>query len=145
MNKINTDKKIHSFLNSSRYKKLSLVFGFTIWLMATLAFRFWENSFFFIDDLTVMSSLFIITIPVLYLLIKWFFNKLKLNKSQITESVIFMSVPGMVLDAFAIKYHNLVFPTMSKEEIIVLASWVVWAYVVVLVIGLVSKEKGQYK
>ena len=123
------------------YKKYSAIFGFTIWLIATLLFRFWENSFFFIDNSIVITSLFLGTIPILYFLMKWFFNKFRLRKNQILESAILMSIPGMILDVIAIKYHFLVFPTMSKEEIIVLTSWVIWAYTVVLLIGLLSKQE----
>ena len=141
MSKINTDKVIAKIFNAMRYKKHSIAFGFTIWLVATLVFRFWENSFFFIDNSTVITSLFIGTIPVLYFLIKWFFSKYKLRENEMTQSVILMSIPGMILDVFAIKYHDLVFPTMTNQEIIVLASWVIWAYVIVLLIGLLSKEK----
>lgn len=123
------------------YKKFSLIFGFTLWLIATLVFRFAENNFFFIDNFIVISSLYIGTIPVLYLFVKWVFNKFQLTNTQMKESVILMSIPGMVLDTFAIKFYYLVFPTLSKDEAIILGSWVIWAYVVVLLIGLLSKKE----
>lgn len=123
------------------YKIFSLLFGFALWLIATLVFRFAENSFFIIDNFVIITSLYIGTIPVLYFLVKFVFNKFQLTNPQMIESVIFMSIPGMILDTFAIKYYYLVFPTLSKDEAITLGSWVIWSYVVVLLIGLLSKRR----
>ncbi len=122
------------------YKKNSLTFGFLIWLLATLVFRFAENSFFLIENTIVISTLYIVTVPVLYFLVGWFFKKNQLSNSKRIRSAVLMSLPGMVLDTLAIKYYYLVFPTLSKDEAIILGSWIIWAYATVLIIGLIPKK-----
>jgi hypothetical protein len=51
-----------------------------------------------------------------------------------------MAAPGMLGDVLCIQFHDVVFPTLSIEQVIVLSSWIVWAYVVVLLVGLSRKK-----
>ncbi len=123
------------------YKKFSLIFGLSIWLIATLVFRYTASSFFNIESHVTITLLYIGTIPILYVLSHWVFNKFKLTQNEITQCAVLMSIPGMLLDTFAIKFYPLVFPTFTMEETIVLGSWVIWAYTIVLLIGLFAKTK----
>lgn len=119
-----------------KYQKFSLIYGFLIWLLSTLAFSLAGHHFFLIENKIVMTSFYIGVIPVLYFLILPVFKKFKLYGNESLLSVVLMATPGIVLDTFCIKYHELVFPTLSVAESIALGSWVLWVYAIVLVIGL---------
>lgn len=128
------------------YKQFSLLFGLSVWLLATLTFSFWGHTFFIIKKPLIVFSLFFGTIPILYVLQKWIFNKFNLNKNEKLKSTILMSLPGMFLDTLCINYHSFVFPSFSFEQVITLASWVLWVYAIVLTIGFVyNVEKHTMK
>lgn len=122
------------------YQKFSFTFGFSVWLIATLTFRIWGNSFFLIENFFLMTSLFLGTIPILYLLAKWVFNRYKLTRYQRLESTVLMTIPGMVCDVVCLKFHYLVFPKLTIEQSIVLGAWILWAYVTVLLIGILESK-----
>ncbi|MEL7123618.1 MAG: DUF5367 domain-containing protein [Bacteroidota bacterium] len=117
------------------YQNFSLLFGFSVWLMATLIFRIWGNSFFIIENAFLLIGFFVGTIPILFFLIKWVFDRYKLMASKRLESAVYMAIPGMICDVACLKFHHLVFPKLTIEQAIVLGAWILWAYVIVLLIG----------
>jgi hypothetical protein len=123
------------------YQKFSLAFGFSIWLIATLIFRFWGHYFFFIENNLLITTFFIGIIPVLYFLAKSIFNQFQLVRADQLKSAILMALPGMVFDVFCIKYHAIVFPNLTIEQSIVLGSWVIWTYSLVILLGLLIRIK----
>lgn len=123
------------------YQYFSLIFGFSIWLVATLIFRYWGHDFFLIENNFVLASFIFGVIPFLYLLAKWVFNHYKLIGSERLRSSVLMAVPAMILDVACIKFHTIVFPGFSTEQTIVLGAWVIWVYSIVLLIGLFESRK----
>ncbi|BDD03948.1 DUF5367 domain-containing protein [Aureibacter tunicatorum] len=123
------------------YKKFSLTFGFLVWLFSSLPFRYWGNSFFIIKNPFILILLFLGVIPVLYLLTTWVFHRFKLTGLKKLESSAFMAIPGMICDVACLKFHDIVFPKLTIEEAIVLGSWVLWAYSIVLLIGILEIKK----
>ena len=120
------------------YRNFSLGFGFSVWLIATLIFRLWGNTFFLIELPLLLIGFFLGTVPILYLQVKWVFNRYHLIGNKRLESAILMAIPGMLCDVACIKFHDLVFPRLTMEQVIVLGAWVLWAYVIVLLIGVLS-------
>ena len=118
------------------YQNFSLIFGFLVWLVATLIFRFWGHTFFIIENPFIISVLFLATIPLLYFLIQWVFKRYRLSGESRVRSAVLMAIPGMLSDVACLKFHYFVFPTLSIEQAIVLGAWLVWAYVWVLLIGI---------
>lgn len=125
---------------SMNYRSFSLVFGFSVWLIATLIFRFWGNSFFIIENTFLLTSFFLGTIPILYLLTKWVFRRYKLTRYKRLESTVLIIIPGMVCDVACLKFHDLVFPKLTIEDSIVLGAWILWAYVIVMLIGIIKSR-----
>lgn len=121
-----------------KYQKISLVLGFSVWLIATLIVRYWGDSIFKIENNFLLYGLFLGAIPVLYLLVRWVFNLYKLTSNEKLKSAVLMATPGMVCDVACIKFHSVVFPTLSLEQSVLMASWVIWVYVIVLLIGLIK-------
>ena len=131
------------------YKKFSLLFGFSVFLMATLAFSFWGHIFLQENNVMVMVSLYLAVIPVLYFLTHWVFKRFQLSTVERMRSTVFMVIPGMLCDVFCMKYHTVFFPTLTIEQTVVLCSWVLWVYVFTLLLGGVghktSKENQEHK
>ena len=124
------------------YQYFSFTFGFLVWLLATLIFRIWGQVFFLIDNPFIITAFFLGTIPTLFLLVKWVYNRYQLTGEAKLHSAVLMAIPGMLGDVVCIQFHAMVFPRLSMEQVIVLGSWVLWAYVIVLIIGaLVGRKK----
>lgn len=122
------------------YQKFSLLFGFSVWLVGTLILRYWGDTIFQIENNFLLFCLFLGAIPVLYLLVKWVFNLYKLSGDTNLRSAALMAAPGMVCDVFCIKMHSFVFPTLTLNQSVVMASWLMWMYVIVLIIGVIKSR-----
>ncbi len=123
------------------YKVFSLVIGFTIWLLATIAFRVVGHHFFLTDNAIVLTGLYVAVVPILGLVATWVFNKYKLSKLQAIQSAAIMVLPGMVFDTFCIEFFAWVFPNLPETDAATFGSWLMWAYATVLIFGLLRKEK----
>lgn len=121
------------------YKVFSLLIGFTIWLLATIAFRVAGQYFFLTDHTIVLIGLYLAVVPVLGVVATWVFNKYKLNKLQAIQSAALMVLPGMVFDTFCIEFFAWVFPNLPETDGATFGSWLMWAYATVLVFGLIRK------
>jgi membrane protein insertase Oxa1/YidC/SpoIIIJ len=86
------------------YKSFSLLLGFAIWLLATIAFRVAGHYFFLTDNLAVLTGLYIFVVPFLGLIANWLFNKFKLTKMEAVQSASLMVLPGMIFDTFCIQF-----------------------------------------
>ncbi|MBD0404923.1 DUF5367 family protein [Flammeovirga sp. EKP202] len=49
-------------------------------------------------------------------------------------------VPGMLCDVACLKFHALIFPKLTLEQSVVLGAWILWAYVIVLLIGVLKSR-----
>lgn len=122
-------------MRTMNYQKFSLLFGFSVWLVATLVVRYWGNAIFQVENKLLLSGLFLGAIPVLYLLANWVFSLYNLSGDAKLRSAVLMTAPGMVCDVACIKFHYVVFPTLTLEQSVVMASWVIWVYIIVLLRG----------
>ena len=121
------------------YKYFSLAFGFSVWLVATLMVRFWGHALFVVNNNYGLTTLFLGTIPLLYVLAQLVYRNYDLNKSKRMESAVFMAVPGMLCDVGCLRFHEVVFPKLTMEQSMVLAIWVIWSYGIVLLTGISKK------
>lgn len=121
------------------YKFFSLTIGFTIWLIATIAFRILGHHFFLTENHLVMSLLYLALIPVLGFIATWTFNRYNLNKLEAIQSAAIMVLPGMFLDVFCIKFFASVFPNLPEKDGVTFGSWLMFAYSMVLIFGLIRK------
>ncbi len=122
------------------FKTFSLLLGFTIWLLATVAFRVAGQYFFLTDNPVVLTSLYLLVIPFLGLISNWVFNKFNLTKLEAVQSATLMVLPGMIFDTFCIEFFEWVFPNLPPTDGATFGSWLMWAYASVLVFGLIRKD-----
>jgi len=121
------------------YKRFSLLIGFTIWLLATVAFRVAGQYFFLTENPVVLTGLYLILIPVLGFVANWVFNKYGMTRAEAVQAAVMMVLPGMIFDAFCIKFFAWVFPNLPESQGATFGSWLMWAYALVLIFGLMRK------
>lgn len=122
------------------YKSFSLTVGFTIWLIATLVFRIAGHHFFLTENHLIIALLYLVLIPFLGFVAIWTFNRYNLNKPEAIQSAAIMVLPGMLLDSVCIKFFAFVFPNLPEKDGITFGSWLMFAYSIVLLFGLIRKE-----
>lgn len=125
--------------NTMNYKLFSLTTGFIVWLLATLVFRIAGQHFFLTENPIVMTLLYLVLIPSLGLVATWTFNRYKLNKPEAVQSAALMVLPGMLLDTYCVKFFAFVFPNLPEKDGATFGSWLMFAYSVVLIFGLMRK------
>ncbi len=122
-----------------KYSIFSLLFGFVIWLIGTIIFRFWGADFFQTDSLIVMLAFYVLCIPILYLMVQFVFNRFQLKDAERLKSAVLMVIPGMLLDTFCVAFHPVVFPEITSRQAVILGSILLWMYLVVLLAGILAK------
>ncbi len=123
------------------YRIFSLIIGFAIWLLATIAFRVAGQYFFVTDNPVILTALYLAVVPFLGFVATWVFNKYKLGKLESIQSAVIMVLPGMIFDTFCIEFFAWVFPNLPETDGATFGSWLMWAYATVLVFGLIRKDK----
>lgn len=123
------------------YKMYSALTGFSVWLIATLAFRWWGESFFLVEHHLLMAGFYGATVPIILLICRTVFQRFKLGREQVAISALAMAIPGMLGDVLSLKFHAWVFPNLNPDQVGNLGAWVLWAYVLVLISPLVLKAR----
>ncbi|WP_036718940.1 DUF5367 family protein [Paenibacillus sp. JCM 10914] len=114
----------------------SLLWGFLLWLVATLIFHFWGNWLIDVRNIWRTAISFIIAVPLIYGCVTFLFSLLDVPTSERSRLSIFIALPGMLLDIFSLLFHSVVFSVISEQSIPVLAAWLFWAYGLIFVTGL---------
>lgn len=127
------------------YLLISFIVGFFVWLSATVLFRLAGHYFFMVDNALVMAILYIILIPALGVISTSVFNKFELGNLESIKSAAIMVLPGMILDTICIQFFENLFPNMPEVYSKTFASWLMFAYAIVLVFGLLRKNQAQKK
>lgn len=122
------------------YKTTSFIVGFTIWILATIAFKLVGHHFFLTNNLAVLIALYIAVVPILGFVALQVFNRYKLTQLEAIQSATIMVLPGMVFDTFCIKFFAWCFPNLPETDGATFGSWLMWAYAVVLIFGLMRKN-----
>ncbi|WP_347068745.1 DUF5367 family protein [Flavobacterium sp. WV_118_3] len=127
--------------SKENYPLLSFIVGFLVWLVATILFRIAGQHFFMVDNALVMIILYIILIPALGFVATTVFNKFKLDHLESIKSAALMVLPGMLLDTVCIQFFESFFPNMPEIYSKTFASWLMFAYAIVLIFGLLRKKQ----
>lgn len=112
-----------------------LLFGFLLWLVATVIFHFFGDLLIHPDNQVMTWICFGAAVPVIYACILPLYSLLGIPPSDRMRSAVRIALPGMVLDIFSLILHDKAFPVMSEGSIPILASWLLWAYSLILLTG----------
>lgn len=126
--------------HKENYLLISFIVGFLVCLSATVLFRLAGQYFFIADNALVMAVLYIILIPALGFISTSVFNKFKLDNLESIKSAAIMVLPGMLLDTVCIQFFEKVFPNLPETYSKTFASWLMFAYSIVLIFGLLRKK-----
>lgn len=127
--------------HKENYLLISFIVGFLVWLSATVLFRVAGHYFFIVDNALVMAVLYLILIPALGIISTSVFNKFKLGNLESIKAATIMVLPGMILDTLCIQLFEKLFPNMPEIHSKTFASWLMFAYAIVLIFGLLRKNK----
>lgn len=122
------------------YKQFSLLIGFSIWLVATIIFRLAGQYFFFIDNVIVMSILYLLTAFFLAFITILVYQKYQLSGQERIVASAYLVISGMFLDVFCIQFFAWVFPNLSIEADASFGAWLMWAYAIVLLVGILKTK-----
>ena len=120
------------------------IVGFIVWVIATLAFRFYGQAFFY-PDILVVSILFIVAGPVLWGFMIVYLGVLNVLPENRALAAIAFVLPGMALDCLAIANFGLVFPNLDPSLDGLFGSLMLWAYGSLLFGGYSSDRRAKRK
>ncbi len=120
------------------------IVGFIVWVLATLAFRFYGQAFFY-PDILVVSILFIVAGPVLWGFMIVYLGVLNVLPENRALAAIAFVLPGMALDCLAIANFSLVFPNLDPSLDGLFGSLMLWAYGSLLFGGYSSDRRAKRK
>ena len=129
----------NSTISDVNYIKFSLAVGFLVWLFVSIMFRLFGQYFFITDNPYVMLGLYILLITAMAIIANWVFKRFSLNKLESIKSAVFMVITGMILDTVCIHFFEFLFPNMDEKDGRYFGSWLMFAYSIVLIIGLLRK------
>lgn len=127
--------------HKENYPLVSFIVGFLVWLLATVLFRVAGQHFFIVDNVGVMIVLYIILIPALGFISTSVFNKFKLDNLESVKAAAIMVLSGMLLDTLCIQFFEKLFPNMPEIHSKTFASWLMFAYSIVLISGLLRRKQ----
>ncbi|OJV54321.1 MAG: hypothetical protein BGO31_11830 [Bacteroidetes bacterium 43-16] len=117
--------------------------GFLVWLFASILFRVAGHYFFIVDNVFVMVVLYLMLIPAMGFMSTAVFKRFKLDNLESVKSAAIMVLPGMLLDTLCIQFFEKIFPNMPEIYSKTFASWLMFAYAIVLISGLLRRNQDK--
>lgn len=127
--------------HNKNYLLISFGVGFIVWLAATVLFRIGGQYFFLVDNVPVMVFLYLMLIPALGFIATWTFNVCRIGNPESAKAAAVMVLPGMLLDVLCIQFFEEVFPNLPVIYSKTFGAWLMFAYAIVLIAGLVRKKQ----
>jgi hypothetical protein len=123
-----------------RFAGPTLLAGFLIWLLASLAFRVRGQFFFITEDRGPLVALYAGVSVVT-------FKRLALKGLEKVAAGVLLVLPGMTIDTFVIHFFADVFPNMPASRATSFGSWLMWASSVVLLTSVFawSRERASLR
>ncbi|MFO1236334.1 MAG: DUF5367 family protein [Alphaproteobacteria bacterium] len=118
------------------------IVGFILWVLATLAFRFYGQMFFY-PDILAISVLFIVAGPLLWGFMVVYLGVLKVLPENRALAAIGFVLPGMALDSLAAANFGLVFPNLDMSLDGLFGSLMLWSYGALLFGGYSSDRRAK--
>lgn len=112
-----------------------LCLGFGIWLVASALFRFVGHYFFILEQPLLMIATYILAIPIVWVATIPIYSLKKTKDTERLVAAVCIVLPGMLIDAVVLLVFNNVFPNLSADLDRYFASWLLWAYSLILITG----------
>ena len=118
-----------------------LCWEFAIWLVASAVFRLMGTYFFILEKPLFMIAAFILAIPLVLIATIPIYSLKKIKGTKRLLAAICIVLPGMLIDAVVLVVFDNIFPNLSADVDRYFASWLLWAYSLILITGV---TKGSF-
>ncbi|MFJ7918053.1 MULTISPECIES: DUF5367 domain-containing protein [unclassified Lysinibacillus] len=112
-----------------------LCWGFGIWFVASAVFRFIGHYFFTLKEPPLMIATYILAFPIVWLATIPIYSIKKIKGTERLLAAICIALPGMLIDAVVLLVFDDIFPNLSVVLDRYFASWLLWAYSLILLTG----------
>jgi len=123
-------------MNNKNWQTI-LLNGFLIWLVATIIFRLLGQYFFITEDNLILIILYASVIPSLSFVSIMIFRRFHVLGLDCILGSVLLVLPGMILDTIVIQLFSDLMPNMPASRASTFGSWLMWAYSIVLLTGIV--------
>jgi hypothetical protein len=118
------------------------VIGFLAWLASTLVFRFYGQTFFNPDMVSVII-LFVVAAPVLWGFMVLYLGILKVYPENRALAAIGFALPGITLDALVTPNFTMMFPNINPVMDGIFGGFMLWCYGALLAGGYSSDRRAK--
>lgn len=122
---------------------LNIAWGFLLWISATALFRLSGQIFLIPDQVFLVLSIFILAIPLIAIATYPYYYVRKISGAERLKAAVQIALPGMLLDILSIFYFAKVFPNLTNDSLPLFASWLLWAYSLILLSGFTIKVRSK--
>jgi hypothetical protein len=105
--------------------RLSL-YGFTIWLVASLFLRFAGQRLLHPGDTKGTLLLFAVSFPLMAWLVRRLCRRFQLPREQWLAGALSIALPTLLLDSFSSAFFPVVFPNVAPAVAGVFGGWMLW-------------------
>ena len=103
-----------------------LLYGFVIWLAATIALRLAGQHLLRPGDATRTLVLFAVSFPLMAWLLRYLCKSLHLPREEWLAGAVSALLPTLILDPFSSAFFQVVFPNMPLDVAGVFGGWMLW-------------------
>lgn len=117
---------------------LFLTWGFVLWLAATAIFRLAGHWFLVPGNRLLLGLTYYGAVPAIALVTLPLYSWLGLDSDNRVRAAVLIALPGMLLDLVTTLLFDRVFPNLEPTAGAPFASWLFWAYALILVSGFIG-------
>ncbi|MBU8768800.1 DUF5367 family protein [Cytobacillus oceanisediminis] len=122
---------------------LNIAWGFLLWMSATILFRLFGQIFLIPGQVFLVLSIFILAIPLIIIATYPYYYFREISETERLKAAVQIALPGMLLDILSIIYFAKVFPNLTNDSLPLFASWLLWAYSLILITGFLIKNNNK--
>ncbi|MBX9976393.1 DUF5367 family protein [Cytobacillus firmus] len=122
---------------------LNIAWGFLLWMSATILFRLFGQIFLIPGQVFLVLAIFILAIPLITIATYPYYYVRKISGSERIIAAVQIALPGMIMDILSIIYFAKVFPNLTNDSLPIFASWLLWAYSLILLTGFSIKYNNK--
>jgi undecaprenyl pyrophosphate phosphatase UppP len=121
-------------------KELFILWGFLLWLGATIIFHFFGGMLMNAEHRVAVAISFVAAVPVIFACTVPMYAAFKVAAADRLWCAAYIALPGMLLDIVSLSFHRTVFPTISLDSVPTLSAWLMWAYSLILLTGFLRRK-----
>ncbi|MBW4671887.1 MAG: DUF5367 domain-containing protein [Cyanomargarita calcarea GSE-NOS-MK-12-04C] len=101
--------------------------GFLLWFVATVAVRL-IGQFLFNPETSNLLLTFVAAVPLMAAITYSIYSWRKVEAKARLMAIMYVLLPGMMLDTFTVLFASDVFPNLTSEGVRIFSACLLWAY-----------------